>query len=432
MHKVDRCAWDAQSKRRTDENGFLHVASSPISKEQVVPYYGREIPGWEERGLDPQRIYRAYRPATELEKGAATCNGLPILMEHAPESAEAPQTEQRIGSMGTDAAWSAPYLTNSLIFTVASAIEAIESDRIRELSLSYRYDPDWTPGTFQGQPYDFVMRNIRGNHLALVPEGRAGADVLVADAKPKPKTEGSIMSKLLKTLRAAFDAEPPKPASDEDKMAAAQAVVEKLKEKLGPEDTKALLDVIAALSVPAADEKSPEAATDADEDPAKTAMAAAGLDAADEGAAKAFAAGAEYGKTLAAPKAADEAAEAKKAEDSEETQAKDAEEVKAAMDAALARRGFLSADRYQAILDAKDAVRPLVGEVRVDLARDDAADVYGAALDALGIERKGHPRTAWRSMFQMARSTPKAAPLAADAKLEKGSPLAGLSNISTL
>ena len=39
----------APSMRSKDANGFLHVASSNISKEVVNPYYGREIPGWEER-----------------------------------------------------------------------------------------------------------------------------------------------------------------------------------------------------------------------------------------------------------------------------------------------------------------------------------------------------------------------------------------------
>ena len=31
--------------------------------------------------------------------------------------------------------------------------------------------------------YDFIMRDIRANHVALVEEGRAGADVLVYDSK---------------------------------------------------------------------------------------------------------------------------------------------------------------------------------------------------------------------------------------------------------
>ena len=175
-------ALDAASKRHKDVNGFLHVDASNISKEAVNPYYGREIPGWEELGLEPDRVYMGYRPGEELKKAAPTTNRLPIQRRHHDESAEAPAKDTRIGSMGSDGRFEAPYLINSLAFTDAEAIEEIESGEACELSLGYMYDPDFTPGTWDGVPYDFVMRNIRANHLALVPRGRAGRDVVVADA----------------------------------------------------------------------------------------------------------------------------------------------------------------------------------------------------------------------------------------------------------
>ena len=61
-------AFDRASVRRIDDNGFMHVAVSPFTREQVAPYYGYEIPGWEELKLDPQKIYYGYRPAEELAK----------------------------------------------------------------------------------------------------------------------------------------------------------------------------------------------------------------------------------------------------------------------------------------------------------------------------------------------------------------------------
>jgi hypothetical protein len=44
----------------------------------------------------------------------------------------------------------------------------------RELSCGYNVDLDETPGIYNGMPYDAVQRNIRYNHLAVVPRGRAG------------------------------------------------------------------------------------------------------------------------------------------------------------------------------------------------------------------------------------------------------------------
>ena len=45
------------SVRSIDDNGFLHVAISNITKEQVAPYLGSEIPDFERLGLKPDSIY---------------------------------------------------------------------------------------------------------------------------------------------------------------------------------------------------------------------------------------------------------------------------------------------------------------------------------------------------------------------------------------
>ena len=180
----ERIAFDKKSVRSFDQDGRMRVAVTPISKANVCPYLGREIPGCEELGLDHDKQYRLYRDPEELAKAAPTFNNLPILSRHVPVTAEKPMKDLVIGATGTDAAFDAPYLTNALMFWDAEAIQAIESDKQRELSCAYHYVPDMTPGVFEGQPYDGVMRAIRGNHVALVIEGRAGPDVIVADHLP--------------------------------------------------------------------------------------------------------------------------------------------------------------------------------------------------------------------------------------------------------
>lgn len=171
----------APSARSTDENGFLHVSSSHITKATANPYYGREIPGWQEAGLDPEAVYYGFRAPEELQKSLSTWQGLPLHIEHHIDSAEEPARLTRVGAVGA-AVWNAPYIDAPLTVWNADAIEAIKDGSFRELSCAYRYDPDFTPGQYEGVAYDFVMRNIRGNHVALVEEGRAGPDVVVADA----------------------------------------------------------------------------------------------------------------------------------------------------------------------------------------------------------------------------------------------------------
>lgn len=171
------------SVRNIDDNGYLHVGVSNITKEQVAPYRGNEIPDFEKLGLDPDKIYTIYRPASELSKPETvkSLNGIPILLKHAPDSAEEPASN-RVGSTGTDAKWEAPYLTNSLHIQDADAIRRINDGTMREISMGYFYTPVLKHGEFRGEPYDLIMTDIACNHVALVEEGRAGPDVLVKDA----------------------------------------------------------------------------------------------------------------------------------------------------------------------------------------------------------------------------------------------------------
>ena len=174
-----------ESQRSLDAQGFFHVNKSNISKANVCPYRGDEIPGWQNLGLDPHKTYQLLRPADELKKAADSFNMIPIMDKHIPVSAfnlDDPEIKKHhVGTTGHDAAFDGKYLTNRLAIHQKSAIDKVLDDSQRELSCGYRYEPDMTPGTFEGQHYDGKMTSIVGNHVALVSEGRAGHDVLVGD-----------------------------------------------------------------------------------------------------------------------------------------------------------------------------------------------------------------------------------------------------------
>lgn len=183
---AERIAFDrapeGESVRTMDGDGRLHVKVSNISKACVNPYLGREIPRAKELGLDADKIYRLFRDPEELSKAASSSNNVQLLFQHKPVNAKDPSKELVVGTTGTDGVFEYPYLRNSLCIWTEDAIKAVDSGRMKELSSAYRYDADMTPGTFEGQSYDGVMRNIRFNHVALVEEGRAGADVVVGDS----------------------------------------------------------------------------------------------------------------------------------------------------------------------------------------------------------------------------------------------------------
>lgn len=209
-------ALDFRSLRTKDKDGRLHVEVSNISKANVCPYLGSEIPGWRGLGLDPDKTYQLYRDPEELRAGAASFNNVPLLSEHVPVDALDHRPKLIIGSTGTDAEFSAPYLKNSLVVWVASAIRDIEQEVSCEISSAYYYTPDMTAGEVDGVPYDGVMRDIVANHVAIVPEGRAGPDVVVGDSKKddEPMTTVKLSRKAVEVRGALIAYLAPKLAAD--------------------------------------------------------------------------------------------------------------------------------------------------------------------------------------------------------------------------
>lgn len=178
-------AFDRASARSYDVDGRLHVDVCNISKATVNPYYGREIPNAEALGLDPDKVYRLYRDPVELEKAAPTFMRLQLLDVHIAVDADDPKKEFIAGCIGSDVRFEDPYLKASLSVWVRSSIDEILKKKAAQLSCSYRYRADMTPGvTPGGLAFDGVMRDIVGNHVALVKEGRAGPDVFVNDSLP--------------------------------------------------------------------------------------------------------------------------------------------------------------------------------------------------------------------------------------------------------
>lgn len=177
----DILAFDFASSRAYDADGHLRVTQTPISMAAVSPYLGSEIPEHRALGLDPNKVYHLLRDPDELEKAAASFAGKPLLYGHVPVTADDHDHLSTVGAI-SNPTWRAPKLYADLSCWTRQAIDGIESNTQKQLSASYRYKAVMTPGTFNGVRYDGKMTGISGNHVALVPVGRNGADCVVQDA----------------------------------------------------------------------------------------------------------------------------------------------------------------------------------------------------------------------------------------------------------
>lgn len=187
-------AFDKQSARSIDADGRMRVKNCILSTAEVNPYRGEEIPGYDTLGLKPKTVYELYRDPEEMEKAAATFEGIPLMIKHIPQTADAPRKEYQAGAVHS-IAFDGKHLRGDLLVSDGYAIELIESEELSDLSCGYRYTPDMTAGSKNGQKYDGVMRDIQGNHVALVDDGRAtGAHVADAAFRnpqlPDPSMQG--------------------------------------------------------------------------------------------------------------------------------------------------------------------------------------------------------------------------------------------------
>jgi hypothetical protein len=165
--------------RIIDSNGYMTIPDNPISKVGVFPYLGREI-----NAPDPDRIYQVYRPEEELSSPATieSFRLLPFIDNHVMLGKLGIPVEQKgmQGVLGENIYYDAPYLRGPLRIHTSAAQALVNNGKI-DLSPGYTSRYEFTPGTFNGQAYDAIQRDIRGNHLALVDEGRTGPDVSVQD-----------------------------------------------------------------------------------------------------------------------------------------------------------------------------------------------------------------------------------------------------------
>ena len=402
-----------RSSRRIDADGRLHVDLVNISKAQVSPYYGREIPL---DGLEPDRVYQVLRPPAELKKGAATFNNMPLMSKHIIVSADDPKKEDIVGSLGTDAVFEHPHLKCSLVVWDADAIRAIEDGTCKEISCGYRYVAHKDAGVYEGCSYEISMSSIVANHVALVKEGRAGPDVVVADGKlgdVKMKfsaVKGKLAAKF--ATDEAFKADRPylflaldemeEEVDGEDEECTEAEMEEKAKDKA--KDKKAM-DARAAKDKAARDKKARDKA-------AKDARRARD---------------AETEQDRDAEEAEDESEEKRDDEDDEayDARMKRARDRKAAKDkmdkamdaqieAAVSQAVKETERRLEAVAKAKAEVFPHVGQVS---GLDSAEAVYKFALDAARVDTKDVHPSAFAAMVKMLpKPNSQTAPIAMDHK----------------
>jgi hypothetical protein len=150
--------------------------------------------------LPDGKVRRELRPAEEVFKQDSLDSfaSLPVTDGH-PSDAMVDAANCRkvaVGVTGETLRQDGQFVAGSMVLMDPGFVESLGSREKAEVSCGYVCELEETPGEWQGERYDAVQRNIRGNHVAIVERGRAGPEVRVrldaSDAEqfePSSKTE---------------------------------------------------------------------------------------------------------------------------------------------------------------------------------------------------------------------------------------------------
>ena len=168
-----------------------------LAKPMVKEYYAGEI-GIADR-FGPTDIISIYTSPDVLFSQAVIdgYNGSDAVMMH-PKGNQLNSENYKDHVIGTAKNVRAEngYLVADLTIKDKWAIEAIEQDNIKQISLGYAAELDMTAGTTEtGQEYHGQWVGMVADHVAVVREGRCGDDCKIGD-KQSVKTEQGMKVKI--------------------------------------------------------------------------------------------------------------------------------------------------------------------------------------------------------------------------------------------
>lgn len=187
-------------KFKTPE-GYLICTDAILSRTGKQEYKRCEIFG--DACDEPDKIVNVDRVDAEVfsDKAMASFENKPICIEHPDHDVNAENhNELAVGFVrdvhkGEDNGH--PVMMGTLVITDKDAVEAVESGEYKELSCGYDCDIDDND--------ELCQRNIRGNHVALCKQGRAGIARIVDSVKDNKMSE---LKNILRRLSKMYSNDP--------------------------------------------------------------------------------------------------------------------------------------------------------------------------------------------------------------------------------
>ena len=169
----------------TTKEGFLICLDTPIARTGTMQYLARELPDNVRPDGDLDRVVTVTRDPSEVFDSAATASfeGKPVCDDHPPEDVTPENAAAYSKGHIQNVRRAGDQLIADLHITDPTLINEVRDNLKREISCGYDcLIEDAGNGAYR-------QKQIRGNHVAVVSQGRAGPDVAIKDAAPAAKSE---------------------------------------------------------------------------------------------------------------------------------------------------------------------------------------------------------------------------------------------------
>jgi hypothetical protein len=152
------------NKYELTSEGYLR-AEATVARVGVQTYYNSD--GSERRELRlPEEV---ANPESLVTFGLKA-----VTNDHPPVWLDSANTKlYQVGSSDSTVSYDSGFVRVNVNLTDKTAIADVLGGK-QQLSAGYECELDMTPGTWKGQKYDAIQRNIRVNHISIVQRGRAG------------------------------------------------------------------------------------------------------------------------------------------------------------------------------------------------------------------------------------------------------------------
>ena len=173
LPQLDNMTFKINHKNIDKDSGFL-IVDGVCARSGIQQYLGAEV-GL--TGKDANAIVNVFRPPEEVKKSLDTFNGAVVTDDHPQAGLVIAGDEKLIKGNASRAAIvdSDKEIQVGAFLTITDPMLIKKAlDGKKELSAGYTRDLVKESGEYMGEKYDYVQRNIRVNHVAVVDAARCG------------------------------------------------------------------------------------------------------------------------------------------------------------------------------------------------------------------------------------------------------------------